>query len=105
LVPPGEQVPAQRGIVVDFPVQQDPDGAVFIGNRLPATADVNDAEAAVSQPHAGTHENAFIVRPAMAQGLVHPMHGLARDFGSLLVLEEPTDAAHERCSFTATAAV
>ena len=47
-----ESVP-QRAVVVDFAVEDDPDRAVFVGQRLMSAGDVEDGEAAMSQGDAG----------------------------------------------------
>src|SRR5262249_57845879 len=74
-----QELLAQLGIVIDLAVYQNPDGSVFVGNRLVAPGDVNNAQAAMPQPDSTIHVYTVVIRPAVAQSLVHGMNFASRD--------------------------
>jgi hypothetical protein len=70
----GTQVVAQLAIVVDFAVEDDPDRAVFIANRLMTAREVDDAQPSHPQRDTIVHEHTFIVRTPMPDDLAHSVH-------------------------------
>ena len=86
--------------IVDFAVEHDPHGAVFVRKRLFSAGQVDDGQAPMPKGHAGWafHTGniaAFAIRPAMAQNVDHPLkrcrlHGLTG-----VVPDRTGDAAHE----------
>ena len=77
--------------VVQLAILRGDDGAILIGQGLPAAGYVDDAEArgADGEPVAG--DDVQIVRPAMMESAEHGRHR-----GALAVAEESGYAAHER---------
>ena len=69
------QLVAQLDEIVDLAVEHDLNRSVFIANRLPAAADVDDAQPAMAQPDLPIHQLALAVRATMTDGLVHPAQG------------------------------
>ena len=65
-------------MIVDLAVVGDVERAVFIGHRLVAGSDVDDAEAAVAQADAPVDENPFIVRTAMSDHIAHAFSAQSR---------------------------
>ena len=85
---------AQFLVVIDLAVEDDQLRSVFVEDRLPAPAQVDNAEAAHSEADGPVHINAFVVRTAMLQRRTHPTHqGLVH--GTFLVaIHDPRNAAH-----------
>src|SRR5262249_45132768 len=70
----GDETRTERLEVVDFAVECDTYGAILVGHRLVAErGDVDDGEAAESQPRAAivAHEHATIVRAAVLEPIAH----------------------------------
>src|SRR5262245_29276739 len=79
------QLGPQLGVVVDFAVVDNPDGAVFVAHRLKTALDVDDRQAPVSQPNRPQHDGPFPVRAAVNERVPHP-HETAR-FGTAARIE------------------
>ena len=67
------EVGAKFAVVVDLPVEGDPDGAILIGKRLPPAGEVNDGQPAVAENHSALvavlwHRLRVSVRPGLAAG-------------------------------------
>src|SRR6185436_16694958 len=60
-------------VVVDLAVENDPGSAVLIGNRLLAGLEVDDRKAAHRHPDMVANVEAVLIRPAMADGIIHPL--------------------------------
>ena len=60
------------GVVVDLAVEDDPDRAVFVDERLMAGRQIDDAQPAVAERRLIVHEQPGIVRPAMRDDVAHP---------------------------------
>ncbi len=85
-----EHLLAEVGVVIDFAVVHDPDGAVFIGKRLVTGFDINDAEA--------THGESGIIGdhgPGVVGTTMHDLlvHFEQRGFVGTLTGSEVKDAA------------
>src|SRR5438045_3166051 len=63
---------AQFLVVIDLAVEDDQLRSVFVEDRLPAPAQVDNAEAAHSQTDGPVHINPFVVRTAMLQRITLP---------------------------------
>ena len=66
---------AQRGVVVDLAVEDDPERAGLVGHRLVAALDVDDAQTPMAQMSPGVVIEAEIVRAAMADRVGHSPQG------------------------------
>ena len=65
------QLVAQLTVVVDFSIEDEGDRLVFVGERLIATGDINDAQTAHGQADIAVDEVAGAIRTAMPQPVVH----------------------------------
>src|SRR5437762_4132367 len=65
------QVAPQLLVVVDLAVEDDPDGAVFVRDRLEAVAEIDDAETAHADRDAVPDVDTFIVRTAVGHDAAH----------------------------------
>jgi hypothetical protein len=65
---------AQLGEVIDFAIEYDPYGAVFVMDRLLSGTQVDDAEPAHAKPHPALRINAFVIGAAMHDRLAHAAH-------------------------------
>lgn len=86
------QLSAQLPVVVDLTVEDDPAGAVLVGERLMAGLDVDDAQPSAGKPYWAVEKEAFVVRASMGDGPSHrleltPAHTLGAVFAA--------DATHE----------
>src|SRR4051812_44917976 len=59
------------GVVEELAVEDDDDGAVLVGDGLPAVREADDAEPSIRQADAGRFEEAVLVRPAVNDGTGH----------------------------------
>ena len=73
----GLQVPAQLLVIVDFPIEDDPNTFVFIVDRLMTGLNVDDAEPAHRQADICFGENSVVIRPAVDNLLVHSQQHFA----------------------------
>src|SRR5215468_7801386 len=73
-----EQQAAQLAVVVDLPVEDDPDRAVFVRDRLASSGQINDREAAHAHRDARLDVMTFTVRPAVLDHATHPRDQIAR---------------------------
>ncbi len=87
----GQQPLPQWLIVVDLAVQDDPERFVLVGNRLPSPREVDDGEAAETEPEARLDVDRGIVGATVRDC---PRHGL--DVGSCYAprVKDPDKAAH-----------
>ena len=89
-----------RGIVeirrvVDFDVEDDPDCAVFVRDRLVAALEVDDAEAAHADGDAVADVHALLVGPAVHERPRHPLGPVEQlALAAARPLEQPRDSAH-----------
>jgi hypothetical protein len=94
VVAEGLQSRAQRGVVVDLPVEDDPHRAVFVRHRLMAAGHVHDGQPPMGQARRAVEPAAFAVGTTMAQDVAHPhearlLHALSR-----VQLDDSGDATH-----------
>src|ERR1700678_1303049 len=73
------QLRAQFGEVIDLSVVNNPNTLVFIEYRLMPPRDVNNAQPPHPQSGPVLDEHTFVVRPAVNNGLTHPMDRLRVD--------------------------
>ena len=92
---------AELGVVVDFAVEDDVDGApprVFVGHGLVAAFTVDDGEAAVDEGGggvgAGVDEGAVAVGSAVGEGVGHGGEGRRVRGRSGLEFDDAGDSAH-----------
>jgi hypothetical protein len=81
-------------VVVDFTIEDHPDGAIFIVDGLMPTSQVNNAQAAHADSQVAIYQGAFIIRPAMLDDVQHI--GKNGWFGCvvMLILVDTANTAH-----------
>jgi hypothetical protein len=92
-----KEVCAQVAVVVDLSVESDPDGFVFIRNRLVAAREVNDAEAAIAERDFALEIKSLIVRPAMGHGVRGAFQGDTISGRTRSEIENSANTAHWNC--------
>jgi hypothetical protein len=86
---PGEEIPPQRGKVVELAVLGGPHRTVLVGHRLPPALHVHDAEPAGAEGKIPLAHRVRVVGPAMGQAAEH-----GADRVHVTQPEDPTDPAH-----------
>src|SRR5215469_8157662 len=89
------ELASQLGEVIDFSIEDGPNRAVFVENRLMSAGNVDDAEAPHSQAGILLREDAFVVRAAMDDGLAHAVNGYRVDSLSPVRADDSRDSAHD----------
>src|SRR5579859_1444527 len=90
------QFGTQFGKIVDFAVENNPDGFVLVEDRLMAASQIDDAEPTHSQSDAVFYKDSFVVRTAMHDGLTHSVNsGVIHHIAGMRV-NDSRYAAHER---------
>jgi hypothetical protein len=65
------QASTQCPIVVDFAVENDVDGFVFVGQWLSAAFEIDDRQSTMNKTNAASSKSAFTVRSTMRNGIPH----------------------------------
>jgi hypothetical protein len=73
-VPERLELGAELAIVVDLAVEDDPDRAGLVVDRLPPAGQIDDAQATHAEAHAGADMDAFVIRAAVPDHLAHAVH-------------------------------
>src|SRR5450631_2979697 len=90
---------AQGGVVVDFSVEDDPEGAIFVADGLVAGRQIDDAEAPHAQAHGTVRVHALIVGSAVHHRLAHSPDGSGVDPLVLRKPHYPGNSTHGRIPF------
>ena len=93
-MPPRHQLGLQLGILEDLPVLRDPDGAVFIADRLPASRQVDDRQPACPHRQSRLDVDLFVVRPAMSDRAGHREQPGGGELAAASQIDRPSDTAH-----------
>jgi hypothetical protein len=90
------QLEAEFGMVIDFPVKNDPNAPVFVGHWLMSSHQVNDAQPAETKRDWASEERAAIVWPAVPKST---RHGFQLFYWNTvpLYVDNPADSAHIFC--------
>src|SRR5207247_1695260 len=67
----GDQLTAKRAVIVDFAVEDHPDGPVLVGHRLVARCAIDDREPAMAEGSVMVADPPFAVRPTVAKRVGH----------------------------------
>src|ERR1041384_7476310 len=70
---------AEFAVVINLSVEDDPGGAIRVGDRLLAALQINDCETAHRQAHAVIEVKSIFIGPAMMNCFVHAREQLAVD--------------------------
>ena len=89
----GDQFVAQRLVIVDFAVEGDDQRTVLIVDRLLASAQIDDAQATMSQSHMLVDVVTLTVRTTVSDDIGHPLQGRAFDIDWHIV-DESGDSTH-----------
>ena len=95
-VPERLQLRDQLLVVVDLAVEDDDDRAVLVVERLLAGREVDDRQAAMTEPDARLEVHALAVRPAVRLRVVHALQQRAVEVAAAAGVEQSGDAAHVR---------
>jgi len=93
-VAPRYQIVRQVCVIVNLSVKDDHRGPVLVEDGLPASSQIDDAQAAVTQPHIPVNEIPFVVRAPVVQG---PRHSLKKPGIHLVIcieIHDPANPAH-----------
>src|SRR5437667_8806008 len=85
-------------MVINFAVKDDPEIFVFVGQRLVAGLDINDAEAAHGKSDPAFHEQAAIVRATMNDLIIHRSQAFALNSRVTLRQKDSANSAHKLTS-------
>ena len=94
LVAASDELFAQGLVVVDFAVEDDPERAIFIRERLVAGGEIDNAEAAHADAEAAIDVKALVVRPAVSHDVAHLAQRGAVGPGIASKFENSCNAAH-----------
>ena len=75
LMAAGLELAAQFAVVIDFAVEDDPDGSVFVGHRLLASGPVDDGQSPVTESEPRSVKVAAAIGSPVAQAFGHPFDG------------------------------
>src|SRR5216683_1133347 len=93
-MPASREPAAQLLVVVDFPVEDDHLGAVFVEDRLSTAAQVDDAEASHPETGGPLHVQSLVVWPTMLERVAHATHQRLRHRALPVPVHDACDAAH-----------
>src|SRR5215467_7649111 len=65
------QLLPQLRVIVDFPVEDDPNRSIFIANGLVPGSEVHDAQPPHAKPYAARNKKAIVVRPSVRHRRTH----------------------------------
>ena len=92
----GQETLPQFLIVVDFAIEDNPDGAIFIRDRLMATFEVDDGESTKTQPYRAREVVALIIGTAMMNRVRHGLHKQGDTLVSGSNIQFSADTTHIR---------
>ena len=69
----GPELFSKLFVVVDFSIEYDPDGTIFVRNRLMAAIQIDDRKSSKTKPYRARHVIPFVVRATMVNGIRHPL--------------------------------
>src|SRR6267378_1162072 len=95
---------AKFGEIVDLPVINDPRSAVFVENRLMASGQVDDAQAAHSESRVVGDEDAFVIGTAVDDLIAHSPHESVGNVARPRCAYHSGDSTHERFLYSLSVA-
>src|SRR5437763_121624 len=99
-VPLRLQLRAQFRVIIDFSVEYDPGGLVFIADRLLPGGKIDDTQAPHAQADGTGDVKPIIIRPAVRHDLPHLAQSVTIDLRFSTELHQPGNTTHTRCSFS-----
>jgi hypothetical protein len=92
------QIPAQILVVVDFAVENDPYGFVFVAEGLVAGVQIDDGKPAKPKPDWPGAVVALVIGTAMLNGVRHRLEQPARYASRAIEIQFAANAAHASVS-------
>ena len=92
-MPAAREIPPQLSIVVDLPVQYDPDGAILVADWLIAGLQVDHAQATHAERHAGANVGPARIRAAVDHGAAHRLQ-LRQFHAAVTQADDARNATH-----------
>jgi len=89
---------AQVGVVVDLTVEDHPDGAVLVRERLLPRAQIDDAEATVGERGVRIAVQSGFVRPAVRDDVAHPQRTRRRVPVEPVGGDDSGDSTHDQAA-------
>ena len=96
VVAAGQQRLAELGVVEELAVEGDPDGAVLVGDRLPAAGEVDDGEPSGAEGEAGLAVVVLVVGPAVGDGGGHGAEPRGGELARTGQVQGSSNPAHRR---------
>jgi hypothetical protein len=90
----GDKLFAKREVVVDFSVEHNPNGAVFIAERLVPGGEIHNAQTTHANAEAAIGVEAFVVWAAMRHDIAHPAQFRGIDSRFFSQLQDSSYATH-----------
>ncbi len=90
----GQQFLAEFGILEELAVEGDPDRAVLVGDRLPASGKVDDREPPGAQDHARLGVKLLVVRPSVSDRAGHRQEPGDGKLAAIDPIQGPGDSTH-----------
>src|SRR5215813_7262382 len=91
---PRSQFTSQVRVVINLAVEHNSNRAILVEDRLPASAEINDAQPTMTETDIVFNEVAVIVGTAMRLGRRHAFQECATDRISCVEIDYPADPAH-----------
>ena len=91
---PGFEPGFDLGVVEEFTIVNDDDGAVLVADRLPSVLQADDAEAPIRQPDAGLFEIAVFIGSAVNDGVRHALQDAGWNGTTVGKIDEACDTTH-----------
>ena len=88
------QLRPQIRVVEDLAVVGDPPRVVFVGHRLGAGGQIDDAQPAMAEVHPVVFKESAVIGSAVANDLCHAPHYGATETGAAPEIQETGDATH-----------
>src|SRR5437764_8618256 len=102
-MPAHTKLAAQLAIVVDLAVEDREHALVFVGNRLPAADDIDDAEPPHAERDLWCEEISILVRTAVTNGVAHQLQSGRRSVRGCRA-HPAGDSTHQRAFTRLTSA-
>ena len=93
-VPESFQLTLEFGEIIDFTVEDNPDGFLLVGHGLVTALKVDDGEPSKAEPDWPSYVIAFVIGTSVRNTVGHPLDILAEDRSSITKIVLSTDSTH-----------
>jgi hypothetical protein len=90
------QLTTKLRVIINFPIVDNPDGSIFVADRLSASRQVDNTQAAASEANTTVNVTTLIVWTTMNQHLHHPVQIFGIYAGWI---NDSANATHDNYSF------